>query len=76
MMSGSAPSLPVFAQDAKPPANFRRPLADFHPSVWGDFFTSYVSDSQVFQFHVYSWLSDLDLVAYNIYVIFIREMFV
>ncbi|KAL2327941.1 hypothetical protein Fmac_021368 [Flemingia macrophylla] len=40
-MSGS---LPVFAKDAKPPSEFR-PIADYHPSVWGDHFISYLSPS-------------------------------
>ncbi|KAL2327942.1 hypothetical protein Fmac_021369 [Flemingia macrophylla] len=37
-------SVPVFAKDAKPPSEFR-PIADFHPSVWGDHFISYLSPS-------------------------------
>ncbi|KAL2327946.1 hypothetical protein Fmac_021373 [Flemingia macrophylla] len=40
-MSGSPP---VFAKDAKPPSEFR-PIADYHPSVWGDHFISYISPS-------------------------------
>ncbi|KAL2327951.1 hypothetical protein Fmac_021378 [Flemingia macrophylla] len=42
-MSGSPP---VFAKDAKPPSEFR-PIADYHPSVWGDHFISYISPSHV-----------------------------
>ncbi|KAL2327952.1 hypothetical protein Fmac_021379 [Flemingia macrophylla] len=42
-MSGS---VPVFAKDAKPPSEFR-PIADYHPSVWGDHFISYLSPSHV-----------------------------
>ncbi|KAK8464190.1 hypothetical protein PHAVU_011G142600 [Phaseolus vulgaris] len=42
MASGSL-SLPTSANGAKPP--FTRPTADFHPSVWGDRFLSYVPTS-------------------------------
>ncbi|XP_014489747.1 probable terpene synthase 2 isoform X2 [Vigna radiata var. radiata] len=36
-------SLPISATGAKPP--FTRPTANFHPSVWGDRFLSYVPSS-------------------------------
>ncbi|XP_027911836.1 (-)-germacrene D synthase-like [Vigna unguiculata] len=36
-------ALPVYASGAKPP--FTRPTANFHPSVWGDRFLSYVPSS-------------------------------
>nr|KYP34969.1 (+)-delta-cadinene synthase isozyme A [Cajanus cajan] len=35
-------SVPVFAQDAKPNSNITRHTATFHPSIWGDYFLSYV----------------------------------
>jgi len=41
-------ALPVYASGAKPP--FTRPTANFHPSVWGDRFLSYVPSSAVFTF--------------------------
>ncbi|XP_029129584.1 probable terpene synthase 2 [Cajanus cajan] len=44
-MSNVSSSLPVFSHDAKPPSNFR-PIADFHPSVWGDYFIQYLSSSE------------------------------
>ncbi|KAL2327948.1 hypothetical protein Fmac_021375 [Flemingia macrophylla] len=58
-MSGS---VPVFAKDAKPPSEFR-PIADYHPSVWGDHFISYLSPSHYKKFvRAYNtetrWLND------------------
>ncbi|XP_020207165.1 probable terpene synthase 2 [Cajanus cajan] len=44
-MSKVGSSLPVFALDEKPPSNFR-PIAEFPPSVWGDYFLSYASSSE------------------------------
>ncbi|XP_022634485.1 sesquiterpene synthase-like isoform X3 [Vigna radiata var. radiata] len=50
-MSNGGLSLPISGTGAKPP--FTRPTANFHPSVWGDRFLSYVpsaeSDSRIQQ---------------------------
>ncbi|WVZ02301.1 hypothetical protein V8G54_023107 [Vigna mungo] len=42
-MSNGGLSLPISGTGAKPP--FTRPTANFHPSVWGDRFLSYVPSS-------------------------------
>ncbi|XP_047166783.1 probable terpene synthase 2 isoform X1 [Vigna umbellata] len=42
-MSNGALSPPISASGAKPP--FTRPTANFHPSIWGDRFLSYVPSS-------------------------------
>ncbi|KAK7342588.1 hypothetical protein VNO80_25543 [Phaseolus coccineus] len=47
-MSNGSLSLPTSANGAKPP--FTRPTANFHPSVWGDRFLSYVPTSAVYHF--------------------------
>ncbi|KAK7405099.1 hypothetical protein VNO78_06294 [Psophocarpus tetragonolobus] len=41
-MSINVSSVPIFANDAKPPSNITRPSAKFHPSIWKDYFLSYV----------------------------------
>uniref|UniRef100_A0A368UHD3 Terpene synthase N-terminal domain-containing protein n=1 Tax=Glycine max TaxID=3847 RepID=A0A368UHD3_SOYBN len=44
-MTNVSSSLPIFAQDAKPPSHFTRNTANFSPSVWGDYFLYYVPSS-------------------------------
>ncbi|KAK7342587.1 hypothetical protein VNO80_25542 [Phaseolus coccineus] len=49
-MSNGSLSLPTSANGAKPP--FTRPTANFHPSVWGDRFLSYVPTSAESDSHI------------------------
>jgi len=47
MRTVSSSSLPIFHQDAKPNSNFIRHTANYHPSVWGNYFLSYDSSLNV-----------------------------
>ncbi|KAK7312916.1 hypothetical protein VNO77_37160 [Canavalia gladiata] len=44
-MSKVTSSLPVFANDAIPTSNITRHCADFHPTIWGDYFLAYLPTS-------------------------------
>ncbi|RDX58133.1 (-)-germacrene D synthase, partial [Mucuna pruriens] len=46
LIQQSMSNLPVLAQDAKPPANFTRRTANFHPTIWGDYFLTFVPNSE------------------------------
>ncbi|KAL2327908.1 hypothetical protein Fmac_021335 [Flemingia macrophylla] len=50
-MSNIASSLPVLGQDAKPPS-ISRPIANFHPTIWGDYFLSYAPSSESSPLHI------------------------
>ncbi|KAK7405095.1 hypothetical protein VNO78_06288 [Psophocarpus tetragonolobus] len=45
-MSNVSSPLPIFAHDDKPPTKFTRPIANFPPSFWGDYFLSHLPTSQ------------------------------
>jgi len=49
-MSNGGLSLPTSVSGEKPP--FTRSTANFHPSVWGDHFLSFVPSSVVFTFSI------------------------
>ena len=64
MGSGSL-SLPTSANGAKPPIT--RPTADFHPSVWGDRFLSYVPTFAVCYFSFSISLAKIMYFTFNLF---------
>jgi len=64
-MSNGSLSLPTSVSGEKPP--FIRPTANFHPSVWGDRFLSFVPSSAVFTFSI-SLAKMLHFHGFNIFI--------